>query len=167
MLKSARLSWISPSVWVLSTLAAAPLSGIAAQAPAQAPAPTAAPAPAGNLVMPAAPSIAARNWVLVDFSSGQTLAESGADARIEPASLTKLMTAYVVFQALRDGRLKMTEQVLISELAWRAEGSRTFVQVGTRVPVDVLIKGMMCSRVTMPPSPSPSASAGASPPSYR
>ncbi len=93
--------------------------------------------------MAAPPVIEARNWVLVDFVSGQSLAESNADQRVEPASLTKLMSAYVVFAALRDGRLKMNEDVLISEHAWRAEGSRTFVQVGTRVPVDVLVKGMI------------------------
>jgi D-alanyl-D-alanine carboxypeptidase (penicillin-binding protein 5/6) len=103
--------------------------------------PTAATAPTAP--MPTAPQIAARNWILVDFASGQTLAESQADQKIEPASLTKLMSAYVVFNALREGRLKMDEQVLISEHAWRAEGSRTFVQVGTRVPVDVLVKGMI------------------------
>ena len=89
------------------------------------------------------PVIQARSWVLVDFPSGQTLAASNADQRVEPASLTKLMTAYAVFNALRAGRLQMNEQVLISEHAWRAEGSRTFVQVGTRVPVEVLIKGMI------------------------
>lgn len=107
-------------------------------------APTAAPA-AAPLAAPlvSAPAIDARTWVLVDFASGQSLAESNADQRIEPASLTKLMSAYAVFSALRDGRLKMDEQVLISEHAWRAEGSRTFVQVGTRVPVEVLIKGMI------------------------
>jgi len=101
------------------------------------------PAAQAVTLMPAAPQIAARNWILLDFASGQTLAESQADQKIEPASLTKLMTAYVVFNALREGRLKMDEQVLISEHAWRAEGSRTFVQVGTRVPVEVLVKGMI------------------------
>jgi D-alanyl-D-alanine carboxypeptidase (penicillin-binding protein 5/6) len=90
-----------------------------------------------------APAPDARSWILLDFSSGQTLAEGNADQRIEPASLTKLMSAYVVFSALRSSQLKMDEQVLISEHAWRAEGSRTFVKVGTRVPVDVLIKGMI------------------------
>jgi D-alanyl-D-alanine carboxypeptidase (penicillin-binding protein 5/6) len=102
-----------------------------------------APAARAVTLMPTAPSIAARNWILVDFASGQTLAESQADQKIEPASLTKLMTAYVVFNALRDGHLLLDEQVLISEHAWRAEGSRTFVQVGTRVPVEVLVKGMI------------------------
>ena len=112
----------------------------------------AAPRPARAVALPPAtsatplvspPVVQARTWLLVDFASGQALAESNADQRIEPASLTKLMTAYAVFGALRDRRLKMDEPVLISEHAWRAEGSRTFVQVGTRVPVEVLIKGMI------------------------
>ncbi len=106
----------------------------------------AAPPPAAAAVaapMAGPPTVPARTWVLIDYGSGQTLAEHNADQRIEPASLTKLMCAYAVFSALRDGRLKMNESVLISEHAWRAEGSRTFVQVGTRVPVDVLIKGMI------------------------
>ena len=112
----------------------------------------AAPRPARAVALPPAtsatplvspPVVQARTWLLVDFASGQALAESNADQRIEPASLTKLMSAYAVFSALRDHRLKMDEPVLISEHAWRAEGSRTFVQVGTRVPVEVLIKGMI------------------------
>ena len=103
------------------------------------------PTPSASTAQPlaSAPVIQARSWVLVDFPSGQTLAASNADQRVEPASLTKLMTAYAVFSALRAGRLQMNEQVLISEHAWRAEGSRTFVQVGTRVSVEVLIKGMI------------------------
>ena len=107
--------------------------------------PVKGPVPAATPAAPVAgpPVVAARTWVLVDFATGQALAENNADQRIEPASLTKLMTAYVVFCALRDGRLKMNEAVPISEHAWRAEGSRTFVQVGTSVPVDVLIKGMI------------------------
>jgi D-alanyl-D-alanine carboxypeptidase (penicillin-binding protein 5/6) len=92
---------------------------------------------------PGTPAIAAHSWVLIDFASGQTLAAGDADLRVEPASLTKLMTAYVVFEALRAGRLHVNDEVLISEHAWRAEGSRTFVQVGTRVPVEVLLKGMI------------------------
>src|SRR4051794_26378779 len=102
-----------------------------------------APAAAVAAPMAEAPIVPARAWVLIDSGSQQSLAENNADQRIEPASLTKLMSAYAVFTALRDGRLKMNETVLISEHAWRAEGSRTFVQVGTRVPVDVLVKGMI------------------------
>ena len=79
----------------------------------------------------------------MDYSSGRILAESHADERSEPASLTKLMTAYVVFTALQENRLKLSDMVTISEHAWRAEGSRTFVQVGTQIPVDILIKGMI------------------------
>ena len=133
----------------ISLFAGAPLSAAtrhstasAAHRHSAAPAsPPPATAPAATMAGP--PMIQARTWVLVDFGSDQLLAEQGADQRIEPASLTKLMCAYAVFSALREGRLKMDETVLISEHAWHAEGSRTFVQVGTRVPVDVLIKGMI------------------------
>jgi serine-type D-Ala-D-Ala carboxypeptidase (penicillin-binding protein 5/6) len=101
-----------------------------------------APALAGAPV-PTPPSVAARSYILQDHFSGRVLAQNNADARAEPASLTKLMTAYVVFAALQEGRLKLTDNVTISEHAWRAEGSRTFVQVGTQIPVDILIKGMI------------------------
>ena len=100
--------------------------------------PTLAAAPVPN-----PPAVDTKGYVLMDFATGQVLAGVNAGQRLEPASLTKLMTTYVVFDALRSGRLKMDEQILISEHAWRAEGSRTFVQVGTRVPVDTLIKGMI------------------------
>lgn len=93
--------------------------------------------------IPKAPDVSARAYILSDYQSGRVLAEDHADAREEPASLTKLMTAYVVFTALKEGRLKLTDMVTISEHAWRAEGSRTFVQVGTQIPVDILIKGMI------------------------
>lgn len=93
--------------------------------------------------IPAPPGVNARAWVLVDHFTGKVLAEHNADAREEPASLTKLMTAYVVFQALSEGRLKLTDEVTISKHAWKAEGSRTFVQVGTQIPADILIKGMI------------------------
>jgi D-alanyl-D-alanine carboxypeptidase (penicillin-binding protein 5/6) len=93
--------------------------------------------------VPAPPGVHARAWLLVDHNTGRVLAQQRADDREEPASLTKLMTAYVVFQALVDGRLKLTDEVTISRHAWKAEGSRTFVQVGTQIPVDILIKGMI------------------------
>jgi len=93
--------------------------------------------------IPKPPEVMARAYMLTDFQSGRVLAQDHADDRMEPASLTKLMTAYVVFTALKEGRLKLTDQVTISEHAWHAEGSRTFVQVGTQIPVDILIKGMI------------------------
>jgi D-alanyl-D-alanine carboxypeptidase (penicillin-binding protein 5/6) len=106
--------------------------------------PEAPPAPAlGPGGIPTAPEVDARAYVLVDYASGQTLAQSNADARMEPASLTKLMTCYLVFHALKAGTLKLDELVTISEHAWKAEGSRTFVQVGSQVPAEVLIKGMI------------------------
>lgn len=121
------------------------LATVAAAAPAPAPAPrpaTPAAAPAAAPV-PAPPAVTARAYILVDHFSGRVLAAERADERAEPASLTKLMTSYVVFKALQEGRLKLTDEVTISEHAWRAEGSRTFVQVGTQIPVDILIKGMI------------------------
>jgi serine-type D-Ala-D-Ala carboxypeptidase (penicillin-binding protein 5/6) len=93
--------------------------------------------------IPKAPDVAARAYILMDHFSGRVLAENHADDRMEPASLTKLMTSYVIFHALKEGRLKLTDPVTISEHAWRSEGSRTFVQVGTRIPAEVLIKGMI------------------------
>jgi serine-type D-Ala-D-Ala carboxypeptidase (penicillin-binding protein 5/6) len=104
---------------------------------------TASPAAPAAAPIPAPPAVSARAYVLVDHFSGRVLAQDHADERTEPASLTKLVTAYVVFKALEEGRLKLTDMVTISEHAWRAEGSRTFVRVGTQVPVDILIKGMI------------------------
>ena len=93
--------------------------------------------------IPKPPDVNARAYILSDHFSGRVLAQDHADDRMEPASLTKLMSSYVVFMALKEGRLKLTDLVTISEHAWRAEGSRTFVQVGTQIPVDILIKGMI------------------------
>ncbi|MEZ5514417.1 MAG: D-alanyl-D-alanine carboxypeptidase family protein [Steroidobacteraceae bacterium] len=89
------------------------------------------------------PAIDTRAHILMDFQTGKVLAESNADAPMEPASITKLMTAYAAFKALEEGRLKLTDPVTISEHAWRSEGSRSFVQVGTQVPLEVLLKGMI------------------------
>jgi serine-type D-Ala-D-Ala carboxypeptidase (penicillin-binding protein 5/6) len=93
--------------------------------------------------LPSPPSVDARAWILVDHFSGRVLAANRADDREEPASLTKLMTAYVVFKALTEGRLKLTDQVTVSEHAWRTGGSRSFIKLGSEVPVDILIKGMI------------------------
>lgn len=92
---------------------------------------------------PPAPDIAARSYILVDLSSGQTLQQRGGDERVEPASLTKLMTAYLTFAALRQGVITGTQALPVSERAWRAEGSRMFIQPNTPVAVDDLIRGMI------------------------
>ena len=93
--------------------------------------------------VPPPPRLEATAWVLVDQSSGQVLAGHRANEAIEPASITKLMTAYAVFHALRDGKLKLDTPVPISERAWRSEGSRTYLDLGSQVPVEVLIQGMI------------------------
>jgi D-alanyl-D-alanine carboxypeptidase (penicillin-binding protein 5/6) len=92
---------------------------------------------------PQPPSIIGRSWMIGDLSSGQVLASYKADERIEPASLTKIMTAYVVFQALRDKKLTLEQQVNVSERAWRAPGSRMFIEPRRPVSADELIRGMI------------------------
>jgi serine-type D-Ala-D-Ala carboxypeptidase (penicillin-binding protein 5/6) len=92
--------------------------------------------------IPKPPAIDARAYVLMDYQSGRILASEKPDVQMEPASITKLMTGYAVFRALKEKRLALTDTVTISEHAWRAEGSRTFAKLGSQVPVDTLIKGM-------------------------
>jgi len=98
---------------------------------------------ADPVLIPAPPEVGAKAYVLEDFNSGRVLAESNADQRLEPASLTKIMTAYVVFRELAAGHLKLDDMVMISEKAWRTEGSRMFAQVGVQIPVEMLLKGMI------------------------
>jgi D-alanyl-D-alanine carboxypeptidase (penicillin-binding protein 5/6) len=93
--------------------------------------------------IPEAPAVAARGYLLEDFHSGQAIAEKSSDEQLEPASITKLMTAYVVFSEIRDGSLALSDKVRISEKAWRTPGSRMFVEVNTQVSVADLIKGMI------------------------
>jgi D-alanyl-D-alanine carboxypeptidase (penicillin-binding protein 5/6) len=89
------------------------------------------------------PDVAAKAYLLMDFNSGQVLAESKGDERMEPASLTKLMTSYVIYKEIQSGRIKLNDMVTISERAWRMGGSRTFVPVGKQVSVEDLLKGMI------------------------
>ncbi len=93
--------------------------------------------------IPPPPALEAATWVLVDSQSGQVLVGHRADDAVEPASITKLMTQYAVFHALKEGKLKLDQLVPISEHAWRSEGSRTFLDLNSRVPVEVLIQGMI------------------------
>jgi D-alanyl-D-alanine carboxypeptidase (penicillin-binding protein 5/6) len=85
----------------------------------------------------------AKNYLLVDFSSGNVLAEKNADAKIEPASITKLMTAYVVYKEIDEDRLSMNDTVIISEKAWRMGGSRMYLEVNSEVSVHDLLKGLI------------------------
>src|ERR1700692_2774002 len=81
--------------------------------------------------IPTAPTVDARSYIVVDYRTGKVLASQEAVAREEPASLTKLMTAYLVFQELAAGKLKLDETVVVSEHAWRSEGYPTFTRLGT------------------------------------
>jgi D-alanyl-D-alanine carboxypeptidase (penicillin-binding protein 5/6) len=94
-------------------------------------------------VIPSAPGVDARAYIVVDFRTDRILASKEAVARMEPASLTKLMTAYIVFQKLAAGELKLDDQVTVSEHAWRSEGSRTFIELGKPISVENLILGMI------------------------
>ncbi len=93
--------------------------------------------------VPAAPALEASAYLFFDAQSGQILTSKNPDARIEPASLTKLMTAYLTFDALKNGRLKLDQQLTASERAWKSEGSRMFLDPKVPVSVDNLIKGMI------------------------
>src|SRR5690606_17093890 len=90
-----------------------------------------------------APSLTARAWLSMDVNSGQIIAAEGLNEQVEPASLTKLMTAYLVFDALESGRLKLDQTVVISDKAWRTEGSRMFVKVNSQVAVNDLLQGVI------------------------
>jgi D-alanyl-D-alanine carboxypeptidase (penicillin-binding protein 5/6) len=98
---------------------------------------------AQEVTVPNPPELPFKSYYLADFSTDTVLAESNADERLPPASLTKLMTAYVVFAALKDGRLHLDDEVPISKKAWRTPGTRTFVEVGTQVKAEDLIRGML------------------------
>ncbi len=89
------------------------------------------------------PAIAARSFLLLDYHSQQTLASEKADERVEPASLTKLMTAYLTFSALKQKKIQPAQAVPVSERAWKAEGSRMFIEPRKAVTVDELIRGMI------------------------
>jgi len=91
----------------------------------------------------AAPAVAAAAWLLQDHTSGAVLVAQNADERRDPASLTKLMTAYLAFAALRDKTLTPSQPVAVSERAWRAEGSRMFIEPRRAVSVDELLRGMI------------------------
>src|SRR5487761_2436655 len=99
---------------------------------------------ADNLpVIPGAPKVEARNYVLIDPASGQTLAELDPDKQVPPASLTKLMTTYLTFQSLASGKLKLDQNVPVSVAAWKAGGSTMFLQPGLPATVEQVIQGMV------------------------
>jgi D-alanyl-D-alanine carboxypeptidase (penicillin-binding protein 5/6) len=93
--------------------------------------------------LPAPPIIGATSFLIIDSQTGHELASLEPDKAVAPASLTKLMTAYVVFRSLKEDQIQLTDEVTVSEKAWRAEGSRMFIEVGKRVSVEDLLLGMI------------------------
>ena len=104
---------------------------------------TAAAASAQNRPVPAPPVIGATSYVVIDAQSGAELASLKPDTPVPPASLTKIMTAYVVFRALGEGQISLDDEVTISEKAWRMQGSRMFIEVGKKVRVEDLLLGVI------------------------
>ena len=92
---------------------------------------------------PPPPALDLKAYVLVDAATGKILASSNPDTQLAPASLTKMMTAYVISMAIKEGKIHMNDNVTISEKAWRTGGSKMFVKVGTQVPVHELMQGII------------------------
>jgi len=119
------------------------LSAIVSLAQAQTPVPN-KPAPkVGPRPVPAAPALGAKSYLLMDFNSERILVEKNPDMRIEPASITKLMTSYVVFKELAEGNITLEETAAVSEKAWRTGGSRMFIEPDMQVSIEDLLKGMV------------------------
>ena len=98
---------------------------------------------AAEIAVPAPPAVPAASYILVDHLTGAVLAERDPDTRRAPASLTKLMTAYLAFEAIRDGTLALDEHVVVSTKAWRMGGSRMFIEVGNEVSIEDLLRGLI------------------------
>jgi D-alanyl-D-alanine carboxypeptidase (penicillin-binding protein 5/6) len=101
------------------------------------------PLPTPAPVIPAPPAIAAKSYILMDYLSDYVIVEQDVDQRVEPASLTKMMTVFVVDNALKNGKIKLTDMVKISETAWRTQGSRMFVDLNSEVSVEDLLRGVI------------------------
>jgi len=97
----------------------------------------------GDLSTVPAPNLPVKAWLTLDVNSGQVIAAQNPDEKVEPASLTKLMAAYLVFDALENKRLTLEQTVNVSELAWKTEGSRMFIKPNTQVSVADLLQGMI------------------------
>ncbi len=146
-LKTPRLAFPPLSLFAAGiVLALAPALGSAQDATPPTGATPAAPAiitAVGELATVPAPSLTAKAWLTLDATSGQIIASQNPDEKVEPASLTKLMSAYLVFEALENKRLALDQNVTVSEKAWKTEGSRMFIKPGSQVTVDELLKGVI------------------------
>lgn len=122
-------------IFLLISIAVALPLAVMAQSPT--------PDPPRGLPIPAPPSLSANSYILMDFNSGYVLVENNPDMRVEPASITKVMTSYVVFTELAGGNIKLTDTVSVSENAWRTGGSRMFIEPSMSPTIEQLIKGMV------------------------
>lgn len=132
----------------VAALAQAPTPTPQAVRPVAQPVPQPSAAIPANMPIPPPPSIEAKSWVLMDHATGQILASSNPDERVEPASITKVMTSYVVSAELARGKIKRDDMVTISENAWRSggagtDGSTSFLALNSQVPLDTLLHGMI------------------------
>lgn len=100
-------------------------------------------APSAPIIIPPPPTFKAHGWVLMDANSGKVLAEKNMNTKMQPASLTKLMTLYITFEALKRGQIKLDNKVRISKDAWSTGGSRMFLKLGSHVPLQDLIEGVI------------------------
>lgn len=96
-----------------------------------------------GVLMPSPPMVVATSYILEDFNSGKVIAEKNVNKKLAPASLTKIMTAYVVFKEINKGKLNLNDKVTITENAWQMPGSRMFIEVGTQVTIEELLKGLI------------------------
>jgi D-alanyl-D-alanine carboxypeptidase (penicillin-binding protein 5/6) len=96
-----------------------------------------------GILMPSPPTVVATSYILEDFNSKKVIVEKDSDKKLSPASLTKIMTAYVVFKEMKKGKLNLDDKVTVTENAWRMPGSRMFIEVGTQVTVEDLLKGLI------------------------
>jgi len=94
-------------------------------------------------VIPKAPAIAAKSYILIDYNSGKIITQKNADMPVAPASITKVMTAFVVFAELEQGNIKLDDLVTVSKKAWQTPGSRMFIRVNTKVSIEDLLQGMI------------------------
>jgi len=96
-------------------------------------------------IIPKAPSVAATGYILMDFDSGKVITKGNSQKHLAPASLTKIMTSYAIFSELQQGNIQMSDEVTISQKAWKTGGSKMFIEVGKKIPVEALLKGMIIS----------------------
>jgi D-alanyl-D-alanine carboxypeptidase (penicillin-binding protein 5/6) len=133
----ARLAGLAIAAVLAASIAGGPSAGLAARK-AKSPAPTAPPAPSTIGI-----DTQAKHALIVEVETGAVLLDKAADERMPPASMSKLMTAYVVFGLLKEGRAKLTDELPVSERAWHTGGSKMFVPLGGRVSIDDLLKGVI------------------------